>query len=388
MGYCIKPAMKQKIIILGAGIAGLSAAIALKKAGHEFVIFESAPELQPVGAGLALAANAIRSFHQLHVAEDVIQAGRKLSGMDILDEKGKIITTTNTQRLAEKYGLGNYAIHRAALQEILLRHTGPEHVILNKKATHVEQQGDKVQVYFSDKTVEEGDFLIAAEGIHSPVRQQLAPRSQPRYAGYTCWRAVTSYPADPGMQASETWGTKGRFGIVPLVDDKVYWFACVSAKPNDPVLRAWNVKDLAENFKAYHAPIEPILNHTSDEQLLHNDICDIKPIRRYAYEKILLVGDAAHATTPNMGQGACQAIEDAACLAHLLAAGHDLAYAFVTLEKLRMKRTHWIINRSRSAGKLAQMTNPLVSRIRNQLLRTIPDRVNEQQLAFLYQAEW
>lgn len=377
---------QQKILILGAGIAGLSVAISLKNAGFNYSICEAAPEIKPVGAGLGLGANAIKGFQYLNLDQEVMKASKLLSAFTIYDEQGKKISKTNTGNISRKYDIDNFAIHRAALHEILLKHAGAENVQLSKRAVSMDHHQDGVTVHFSDNTSENTDFLIVAEGINSAIRQQLCPGSEPRYAGYTCWRAVISNPIE--VEPFETWGKKGRFGVVPLSADQVYWFACVNAKENDPVTRSWTTSDLAQNFKGYHAPIPSIIEQTANDQLIWNDIVDIKPIKKYAYGNVLLTGDAAHATTPNMGQGACQAIEDAACLAQLLKTRNNLPEVFQQFEQERLKRTHWVINRSRSIGKVAQASNPIFTKVRNALFRSIPERFNEKQLEFLYNVEF
>src|SRR5690606_31405101 len=142
-------------------------------------------------------------------------------------------------------------------------------------------------------------YLIVADGVRSGARQQLLPQAIPRYSGYTCWRATISNGAIGLHHGSETWGAKGRFGMTPLIHDRIYWYACVNASQNSAVYKNYSVKDLLRNFSDYHNPIPEILSHTSDEDLLWNDIIDLKPLSRFAYNNILLIGDAAHATTPN-----------------------------------------------------------------------------------------
>ena len=154
-------------------------------------------------------------------------------------------------------------------------------------------------------------------------------------------------------------------------------------------IKAYKTTDLAARFKDYHAPIPQLLQATRDEQLIWSDIIDLKPIQKYAFGRVLLLGDAAHATTPNMGQGACQAIEDAAVLMDecekILG---DLAQVFHNFECRRLQRTHTIVNRSWSIGKVAQWTNPFLIGLRNTAFRLIPPSVNERQMAFLYQTDF
>jgi len=374
--------------ILGGGIAGLTAAIALRRIGIRAQVFEAAPVIRPVGAGLALAANAIKGYVKLGIAEKIISRGRLLPTFSILDARSRRITQADAAAIGRKYGLHNFAINRPELHEALLAELEPEQLHTNKSALRVEQSSDKTILFFKDGTTHETDFLIVSDGIHSPIRRQLLPGSEPRYAGYTCWRAVIDNPGLPLSGATETWGAEGRFGIVPLAGNKIYWFACVNAPQNDPAMRAAGVPDLERIFQKFHDPVPAILRHTPGDSLLWNDIIDLKPISRFAFGNIVLIGDAAHATTPNLGQGACQAIEDAVVLADELAAHDNPEAAFAAFERRRLKRAHFIVNNSWQLGKIAQWSNPLLVSVRNALFRMIPESANERQLKSVLEVDF
>ncbi|MEO6231653.1 MAG: FAD-dependent monooxygenase, partial [Ferruginibacter sp.] len=307
--------MTKKFTIIGGGIAGLTTAIALQKIGITATVFEAAPCYKPVGAGLGLAANAIKAFQELSMADEVIQQGRLLPGFTIYDQRGKPITKTDSRRMSEKFGIDNFTIDRTALQSLLLSKLDIENIHTNKQVTNMEETGKSLTLTFSDGTTHETDFLIVADGINSAIRQLLIPGSKPRYAGYTCWRAIIDNSNLNLSETSETWGSKGRFGIVPLANNKIYWFACINAPQNDIAMKQYTINDLQNHFKDFHKPVPDIIAATKNDALIWGDILDIAPIKKYAFENILLIGDAAHATTPNLGQGACQAIEDAVILA-------------------------------------------------------------------------
>jgi 2-polyprenyl-6-methoxyphenol hydroxylase-like FAD-dependent oxidoreductase len=379
----------MKTAIIGGGIAGLTAAIALKRIGVESEVFEAAPDIKPLGAGLGLAANAIKAFRKLGIADDVIAAGHCLSAFTICDEKRRTITRTDSRAVSQKHGLDNFTIHRGRLHEALLRHLDPATLHAGKRAVDFQETEAGVTLHFQDGSHYTASQVIVAEGIHSPLRRKLLPSSAPRYAGYTCWRAVIDYPGAEALQeATETWGPQGRFGIVPLAGGQVYWFACVNAPHNSPEMKAYRVLDLLRVFGSYHDPIPAILRQTQDEQLLWNDICDLDPIRQFAFGRLVLIGDAAHATTPNMGQGACQAIEDAVVLADELQKGGSLADAAKRFEARRLTRTHWVVNQSFRIGQVAQLENRLLTGLRNQLFRLLPASVHERQLEKLYEVDF
>ena len=378
----------MKYTILGAGIAGLSTAIALRKIGIQAQVFEAAPEIKPLGAGLLLAANAVKAYQRLGIAEKVVGYGRLLPSFAILDQAGRAITQADAAAISQKFGLHNFAIHRADLHAALLSELDAAYLVTGKRAVRFEQNETNITIQFQDGTSATTDCLIVADGIHSAVRHQLLPDAAPRYAGYTCWRAVIDAGELEWSAASETWGTNGRFGIVPMSGNRIYWFACINAPANDADMRRYTVADLQRHFGDYHAPIAQILAKTRDEDLLWNDIIDLKPLQNFAFGKVVLIGDAAHATTPNMGQGACQAIEDAVVLADELTRNEKPEVAFRAFEQRRLKRTHYIVNNSRTLGRLAQISNPLLAIARNTLFRILPESVNERQMKTLFEVDF
>lgn len=382
----------MKFLISGGGICGLTMAIVLEQQGHQVEVFEAATEIKAIGAGLVLSTNAVKALSHIGIDQAVLAKANLLDNFDIALANGERLFETDALAIGSKYNsVGNATIHRAELHIVLLDllkdritfHTG-------KRAQKAIQDREGVTLTFEDGTSVGGDFLIACDGINSPIRQHLLPKSQPRYAGYTCWRAVVQYDGQfDSKNATETWGRHGRFGVVPLTDNRIYWFACLNATiAKDPKMKAYQVIDLKACFKDYHHPIPQLLDLTADKDLLWNDIEDIKPIQQFAFDRILLAGDAAHATTPNMGQGACQAIEDAAVLLSCLKEHESTIAAFHAFEKRRITRTTKIVNDSWTFGKLAQMTNPFFIAIRNFVLKMTPKSVNEKQMNFLFNVEF
>jgi len=374
----------MKIAILGAGIAGLSTGIALNKLGIKYTIYEAAEKIGPVGAGLGLGANAIKAFKELGIENEVIKAGRILSAFSIYDENGKIITRADSLKISAKYGIDNFTIHRYSLHDVLLKNAGPENVICNKRCVDYYESNNKIYLKFSDNTEAEADYLIVADGLNSPIRKKLLPSSNPRFAGYTCWRAVVPAEGLNINEAMEIWGSNGRIGIVPLANNQIYWFLCINSIQNNQSMRAFKTKDLLERFIDYPQIVKDVLKRTDDSKLIWGDICDLKPINSFAFGKVLLIGDAGHATTPNLGQGACQAVEDAVVLGKIIHRNENISEAFTEFESKRLKRTHFVVNKSWQIGKVAQWDKGLAIKFRNFILRSLPESFNEKQLEFLY----
>lgn len=380
--------MNKRFTIIGAGIAGLTTAIALQQKGFEVIIFESASEIKAVGAGLALAANAMTAYKKLGLWEEIITKGVLISAANIYDQKGNIITESGNLNQNEALNIGNYAIHRADLHDILLRNINSATLVLNKKTVDFERKGNTVIINFEDGTQHETEKLIVAEGIHSPIRKQLLPNSTPRYAGYTCWRGVIENPNLKIENSTETWGEGKRFGYVRVANNRIYWFACVNASVNNEKYKNYTVSDLSRAFKNFHEPIPTILSYSNNNDLIWADINDLKPIQNYAFDNIVLIGDAAHATTPNMGQGACQAIEDAIILADELSKNQNTEGAFIAYERRRLKRTHSIVKKSWLLGKIAHLENPPLIHVRNFIFKNLPQSIKNKQIRAIYQVDF
>lgn len=372
--------MDTEFTIIGGGVAGLTAAIGLQSINREFVVFEQSSLLQGIGAGFGLAANAMQALDYLNLKNEVELIGQHVSNYNILDQKGNILLAPNTNALQDKYNQDNFTIHRADLHEFLLSKIEKEKVVLNKRAVRFEKNTDSITLYFEDGSTHHCRYLIIADGVKSPLRQQLIPSSKPRYSGYTCWRATIDNSKINLQHGSETWGKAGRFGMTPLVKNRIYWYACVNSKSNNPKFKNYTIDDLNLHFKDYHQPIPEILEETKNEDLIWNDIIDIKPLRNLAYGNILLIGDAGHATTPNMGQGACQALEDVAVLIDELQSKKTVEDSFIAFEKRRLKRTKYITDTSKFIGEVAQWDNPTMIAIRNLLIKSLPPQLAQYSL--------
>ena len=375
----------KKFAIIGAGIGGLTLAIAMQQKGFDVTVYENAPQIKPLGAGLGLAANAMKAFYEIGIGDRILKAGKKLKSLEIKSRAGKVLSSADSEKMAKNLGVtSNFAIHRADLHEVLLHEVKPGTLQLGKGCLDFVQSEMGVTIKFSDGTSSFADYMIAADGINSKVRSKLLPDSNPRYAGYTCWRAVIDSIDDFDLETtSETWGEEGRFGIVPLSDNRIYWFACINAPQNDLSKKAFTIKDLQNRFQYYHSPIPRLLSMTNESQLIWSDIIDLKPLRKFAFGRVVLIGDAAHATTPNMGQGACMAIEDAVILANLLETSTSAEEVFKLFEKKRIVRTTKIVNGSWRVGKLAQMDNSFLIGLRNAALQVTPSSVAEKQMKFI-----
>ncbi len=362
--------------IVGGGIAGLTTAIALQQIGMHVQLFEAAAEIKPVGAGLGLGTNAVKALASLGLGPEVHEIGQPMKQFSMLTETGKIITHSG---LMTTDGRSNLAVHRAELHALLLSKLKPGSFHTGKRVHRLEQHPAYIELHFEDGSQFESDYLVVADGIHSNIRKQLVPDCKIRYAGHCSWRGVAHGIDTTNWEPTESWGKNGRFGMIPLKNNRVYWFACVNAAYGDERFKNYGIENLRQQFKNYHSPIDLVLQHTASDKLIFSPIQDLQPLSRFAYDRVVLIGDAAHATTPNLAQGACQAIEDAVVLANCLKKQSDTVVAFQKFEQHRIKRTHWIVNTSWQLGKIAQLENPLLIQMRNLLLKVMPDAASRRQ---------
>ncbi len=368
----------MRVIVVGGGIAGLSVAIGLRQTGHEVIVLERAPRIDPVGAGITLFANAMRALARLGVREAVAAQGATARRSAILTWKGGELTQVPADLLE-----GTIAVHRADLQAGLAGAAGE--VRLGVEVTAVEQDGGGVVARGADGSDERGDLLIGADGLASVVRRAIADK-RPRYAGYTAWRGVSPVPVEPG-RLTESWGVGERFGLVDIGRGRTYWFATKNAPEGEPNEPGGRKAEIVRRFSGWHEPIAAVAEAADEGGILRNDVYYLEPLRRWSAGRFVLIGDAAHASTPGVGQGAAQAIEDAVVLADRLAHAGDLADALADYEAIRRPRAEAVLKMSRRVDKAAQLANPVGWRLRNAIVRRLPERAQRRQLEPLVRYE-
>jgi 2-polyprenyl-6-methoxyphenol hydroxylase-like FAD-dependent oxidoreductase len=368
-------------LIVGGGIGGLATGLALQQTGWEIAIFERTAELREVGAGLALWSGIMSALRKLGVADDVIARGGPLERSQTLSWRGEVLGELNVREILPPGLEPSVCLHRADLHGALLRALPDGVVRLNARCVGFEQDEGGVAVRLADGRTERGDLLIGADGLHSAVRAQLVGQAKPRYAGYTCWRGIA--PLDtPNVHGtlSESWGRGARFGIGDIGRGKVLWFATANAPEGEQEPLAERKRQLIERFRGWHESVGQALEATPDDTIIRNDIYDREPIKTWGSGRVTLLGDAAHPTTPNLGMGACMAIEDALVVASKLQATADIPTALRAYEDFRRDRTARITRLSWQFGWVAQWANPLACAARNQLMKRTPQSVLRSQL--------
>ena len=375
----------MKAIVIGAGIGGLSTAIALRKTGVETVVFERARELKEIGAGLSLMSNATRALNGLGLTDALRGIGESIEVAEIRTWRGELLSRIPLWQISEKVGAGSAAVHRADLQGALVRELDDEALRLDAACISFEQDGGGVRVFFADGTEERADLLVGADGLRSTIRRGLLGDGVPRYAGYTAWRAVVAPEGElvPANEAIEVWGRGARFICTQIGRGRVYWAVSKNAPEGEP--DAPTVKDaLLELCAGWLDPVEALIAATEKADILRTEIYDRGPVRkRWGKGRVTLLGDAAHPMTPDLGQGACQAIEDAVELAECLKEREYVEAALELYEVRRTRRTAAIVRGSRRIGRVAQLQNPLACSLRDATLRALPNRLQMKQFETL-----
>ena len=377
----------MKYTIIGAGIGGLTTALAFEKKGIEYHIFEKAPSLNEVGAGIWLAPNALQVLDSLGILDEIQSNGNSIDRITIGKQNLEPLSDNQQDSVQKKFGFTTVAIHRAKLQKILFDKIPKEKITLNKGFSFFKElNSGKIEVFFDDDFSIETDFLIGADGINSKVRKQLFPKSSTRFTGQTCWRGVADITLDAeyNHRGFELWGNQIRFGISRIAKDKVYWFAVVLAAQNSKEDVSLVKKNLIERFSDFHPLITKLISATSLNKILKNDINDLKPLDKWYKNNICLIGDAGHATTPNMGQGGAQAIEDAYYLSNVIQ-GETNGNSFELFQQKREKKVNAIVQQSWTTGKMAHWKYG--RGLRNFLLKNIPKKILEKKMIEMYQIE-
>ena len=367
------------IDIIGAGIGGLTTAIALRQKGFEVRIFERAAQLQPVGAGIVLAANAMQVFRELGIADALVARGCVLEQAYITDQDLTPLSTTNWQYLEQHYGVKTLGIQRGALQEVLLSQIPEACLHLDHALDTLTWTEEKAILKFSNGRTVESACVLGADGINSKVRQALYPESQYRKAQQCCWRGLAqmSLPAPHTNNLVEAWGEGIRFGFLPVDDQRVYWFAVETTSPKQELTP---IPKLPQRFKGFAPLVGDLLAATPTDQIHEDHLRDLVPLPQWHQGVVGLLGDAAHAPTPNLGQGAGQAIEDARVLALCLSQHAKPQAAFAQFEALRRSKVDKIVRYSWMLGKVAHWKNPLARQLRRLLLRSTPQKAQQKQL--------
>lgn len=378
----------RKVIIVGAGIGGLTAAATLRRIGMEVEVFERATELRPAGGALSLMSNAVLALRTLGIEPKFEEKSEILSELHFVTPQGRPIKTLRFREISEELGAPCYGIHRADLQQVLLAEIGDTPVHLDAEATEFEPDGDGIKVHFRDGGHARGDILIGADGFDSAIRRQIAGPERPRDADYVCWLATPYYqdPRIPKAYGAHFWGHGARFGIANIGSGRIYWWGTKNLPAEHA--RTWHGSkgDVLRAYAGWADVIRALIEATPDEDILSVPAQDRAFLERWGSGPVTLLGDAAHPMLTSLGQGAAVAMEDAVVLAHQLADAADPVSGLRAYEDRRRERTRRMVKMSRSMSRMEQAEGTIPVLLRNTYFRLLPriaiDRQNHSMLDF------
>ncbi len=368
--------------IVGGGIGGIAAAVALHRIGIDVSVYERAEQLREVGAGMMLWPNATRVLRELNLLEQVIARSGPNTHFLVRKRTGKILMNI----ALGQFEVPAVCMRRADLLSILLGALPNECLHLGCEFEHLKELDCKVRLYFKNAPEVEHDAIIGADGIRSRIRAQLFGTSDPLYRGYTVWRGLSQYQGtaiNPGFN-SESWGKGMRFGILNTGHRRYTWYATANVSPHHLDAPDGRKQELQRLFAGWHEPIADFLEATPENEILKNGARDCAPLKQWGKGLVTLLGDAAHPCTPNLGQGGCMALEDALVLAKSVNSETSLHEALRRYQLRRINRTKHIQQRSLLMGYIGQWQNPIFVTGRHIVTRMLPAKIFERNLRRVY----
>jgi 2-polyprenyl-6-methoxyphenol hydroxylase-like FAD-dependent oxidoreductase len=315
---------------------------------------------------LTLWANGVQVLRQLGLADALSAVSAPLTHFECWSWRGKCLGRMQLDTIERQVGAPSVGIHRADLLRLLAGKVSKESVHVNMHCVGFRQEQEYVISHFADGQEHQTDLLVGADGLYSVLREHLLGQDAPRYSGYACWRGVAVF-ADAQVSSglsSETWGRGQRFGMLPVGNGRVFWYATHNCPASGQDYIGERKSRLLRLFHDWREPIERLIKATDEEAILRNDIFDRRPVSQWGSGRVTLLGDAAHPPTPNLGQGACQALEDALVLAGCLEQREPVT-SLRLYETHRMKRSAAIIEQSYLFGKIGQWEYPLLCSLRD-----------------------
>ncbi|UQN08979.1 FAD-dependent monooxygenase [Deinococcus sp. QL22] len=371
--------MTPRVLIVGAGIGGLGLAQALIRTGMQVKIIEKVACWRPVGAGLILSGNALRVMNRLGLSESLMQVGHPLAAASLTDAGGRLLQTIS-------YGAsgGAVALRRADLQAVLSQGL-TEQIYFATTLQALHQTTEGVDVTLSDESAHQFDVVVGADGLHSAVRHLVFGDLPKQYAGYTSWRFVVS--SSGPQHAVEMWGRGCRLGLVPLGGGQTYGYVTANAlegQSGDSLNRAAEVRARCTEFGGVGPELLSSLQ--TDIPVIRTDIHEVH-LPRWVQGRVALLGDAAHAMTPNLGQGAAMSLEDAWVLGQQLKAAPNVPAALARYEALRRRRVNQVQTASHFLGRVGQLEADGLRRLRDVGMRLTPPLLARWSTSRLFQTE-
>jgi 2-polyprenyl-6-methoxyphenol hydroxylase-like FAD-dependent oxidoreductase len=371
----------SEIVVAGAGIAGLATAAALQRRGLAVSVVEAREDTAGLGdgAGISIWPNALAALDVIGLGDAVRAAGGRVTAGAMRWRDGTWLRRPSAQRLVTALGEPLVVIERARLRGILTAALRPGTVTYANPVTGLIARADGVRLELADSTRLDAAAVIGADGTRSVVARHLNGRLIDTYTGYTAWRGIAHFALDPDL-AGETLAPGAIVGHVPLGGELTYWFATEKTVEGGHAPEG-ELFYLGRRLAAWADPIPAIVAATAPADVLRNDLYDRTPLRHWSRGPIVVVGDAAHPMRPHLGQGGCQALEDAAILAGYVAQTDDLSIAFSRFAAFRRPRTSALVRESSMIGRIENLRPALLSAAAIRATTLIPEVFLRRHLA-------
>jgi 2-polyprenyl-6-methoxyphenol hydroxylase-like FAD-dependent oxidoreductase len=361
-------------VIVGGGIGGLAAAVALRKVGIDAAVFEKAPQIAEIGAGVSLWSNALIALRRLGLEARAVAAGAIIDYATTVLPHGKALPGLDVAALGAKAGAPTICIRRGALQHLLLETAlaAAATVETGRECIGFTADGSGCIARFADGSGERGDVLIGADGIHSAIRLGLFGKEELRFPKVLAWRGIAHGIAEllAPRRALAVMGSGAHAGFLHCGDGDIYWFLTRNAAPGSQAGQAGNKVEILALTAGWGDPARSLLAAAQEGAILRNDIYDRRTRDVWGAGRVTLLGDAAHPMTPNFGQGACQALEDAVVLADALRRAAPSDAGLRAYETRRRERAHFVVAQSWRFGRILQLANPVGVWLRDRLAVT------------------
>jgi salicylate hydroxylase len=361
-----------RVAIIGGGIGGATAGCALAQAGLEVFVYEAAPELKEIGAGVVLHPNAMRVLKTIGLEDTVRRVAGHTESMVTKDGRtGRTISQVSRAQQAATHGVSGATVHRADLLDVIAAGLPANSVTLGKRCATVEEHGDVAVARFEDGSEIEADVIIGADGIHSRVRAALFGADDPKFTGKICYRSVVARDAvqgDKPAAANAQWlGPHGTIVLYPLRGEELINVVCHyddEQYRHESWINECERQEVLDRYAAWHESLLRVF--AAGDTWYKWALYDRDPIPRWTKGRITILGDAAHPMLPYLGQGACQAIEDGAVLATALTAEPGApAAALQRYERTRRPRASKVVLAARERGLSNHLSSPLAKLKRN-----------------------
>jgi len=357
----------MEIAIIGAGMGGLTTGIALKKFGHRVTIYEQAEQILPVGAAISLWSNGVKCLNYLGLTEQVAKLGGQMNDLAYIDGlNGEVMTQFSLAPLIEEVGQRPYPVSRAELQNMLMDAFGRQDIQLGKRMVSIEDKGQHVEIGFQDGSTVSAALLIGADGTHSMTRQYvLGKQVERRYAGYVNWNGLVEISEDlaPAQQWTTFVGEGKRASLMPVAEHRFYFFFDVPLSAGLENQRSEYKPLLKQYFSGWCPQVQRLIDSIDEQKTNRVEIHDIEPFTQFYKGRVVILGDAAHSTTPDIGQGGCQAMEDAIYLARALQINTlGLEDALKRYQNKRNERANELLLRARKRCDVTHMKDEQITK--------------------------